>query len=78
MSKVGLECRQQGHQPDDDGVDVLVDVCAVERAGMASPYQGQRLSLVERMIVAGLFVVTIVMVAAAAVEWRRTPATASM
>ena len=23
---------------------MLVDVCAVERAGMASPYQGQRLS----------------------------------
>jgi uncharacterized membrane protein len=33
---------------------------------------------VERMIVVGLFVVTIVMVAAAAIEWRRTPATASM
>ena len=33
---------------------------------------------VERMIVVGLFVVTIVMVAAAAIEWQRTPATASM
>jgi cold shock protein len=31
-------------KPDDDGVDVLVDVCAVERAGMASLNQGQRLS----------------------------------
>jgi hypothetical protein len=33
---------------------------------------------VERMIVVGLFAVTILMVAAAAVEWRRTPATASL
>jgi uncharacterized membrane protein len=32
---------------------------------------------VERMIVVGLFVVTIVMVFAAAIEWRRTTATAS-
>jgi hypothetical protein len=32
---------------------------------------------VEWMIVVGLFVVTIVMVALAAIEWRRTPATAS-
>jgi uncharacterized membrane protein len=32
---------------------------------------------VELMIVVGLFVVTIVMVALAAIEWRRTPATAS-
>ena len=31
-------------KPDDGGVDVLVDVCAVERAGMASLDQGQRLS----------------------------------
>ena len=31
-------------KPDDGGVDVLVDVCAVERAGMASLYQGQHLS----------------------------------
>ena len=31
-------------KPDDHGVDVLVDVCAVERAGMASLNQGQRLS----------------------------------
>jgi cold shock protein len=31
-------------KPDDDGVDVLVDVCAVERAGMASLNQGQRLN----------------------------------
>src|ERR1700735_94305 len=31
-------------KPDDGGVDVLVDVCAVERAGMASLYQGQSLS----------------------------------
>jgi cold shock protein len=29
---------------DDGGVDVLVDVCAVERAGMASLNQGQHLS----------------------------------
>ncbi len=33
---------------------------------------------VERMIVVGLFVVTIAMVAAATVEWRRTTATASL
>jgi uncharacterized membrane protein len=32
---------------------------------------------VERMIVVGLFVVSIVMVALAAIEWRRTPAAAS-
>jgi hypothetical protein len=32
---------------------------------------------VEWMIVVGLFVVTIVMIALAAIEWRRTPATAS-
>ena len=31
-------------KPDDGGVDVLIDVCAVERAGMAGLYQGQRLS----------------------------------
>ena len=31
-------------KPDDGGVDVLVDVRAVERARMASLYQGQRLS----------------------------------
>ena len=31
-------------KPDDGEVDVLVDVCAVERAGMASLNQGQRLS----------------------------------
>ena len=31
-------------KPDDGGVDVLVDVCAVERAGMASLNQGQRIS----------------------------------
>jgi CspA family cold shock protein len=31
-------------EPDDGGVDVLVDVCAVERAGMARLNQGQRLS----------------------------------
>jgi len=31
-------------QPDDGGVDVLVDICAVERAGMACLDQGQRLS----------------------------------
>jgi cold shock protein len=29
--------------PDDGGVDVLVSVCAVERAGMASLNQGQQL-----------------------------------
>ena len=33
---------------------------------------------VERMIVVGLFVVTIVMVALAAIEWRRMTATSSM
>ena len=32
---------------------------------------------VERMIVLGLSVVTIVIIALAAIEWRRTPATAS-
>jgi uncharacterized membrane protein len=32
---------------------------------------------VERMIVVSLFVVTIVMVALATIEWRRTPATIS-
>ena len=32
---------------------------------------------VERMIVVGLFVVMTLMVALAAIEWRRTPATAS-
>jgi hypothetical protein len=32
---------------------------------------------VERMIVVGLFVFSIVMVALAAIEWRRTPAAAS-
>ena len=31
-------------RPDDGGVDVLVSICALERAGMASLYQGQRLS----------------------------------
>ena len=31
-------------KPDDGGVDVLVDVCAVERAGMAGLYEDQRLS----------------------------------
>jgi cold shock protein len=31
-------------KPDDGGVDVLVDLCAVERAEMASLNQGQRLS----------------------------------
>jgi len=31
-------------KPDDGGVDVLVDICAVERAGMAGLNQGQRLS----------------------------------
>ena len=31
-------------KPDDGGVDVLVSVCALERAGMASLDQGQRLS----------------------------------
>jgi hypothetical protein len=32
---------------------------------------------VERTIVVGLFIVTLVMVALAAIEWRRTPARAS-
>jgi cold shock protein len=31
-------------KPDDGGVDVMVDMCALERAGMASLDQGQRLS----------------------------------
>ena len=31
-------------KPDDGGVDVLVSVCALERAGIASLDQGQRLS----------------------------------
>ena len=31
-------------KPDDGGVDVLVDICAVERAGMAYLDQGQRLA----------------------------------
>ena len=31
-------------KPDDGGVDVLVDICAVERAKMASLKQGQRVS----------------------------------
>ena len=31
-------------EPDGGGVDVLVDICAVERAEMDSPKQGQRLS----------------------------------
>ena len=30
-------------KPDDGGVDVLVSICAVERAGMASLNQGQQL-----------------------------------
>jgi CspA family cold shock protein len=30
-------------KPDDGGVDVLVDICALERAGMASLDQGQLL-----------------------------------
>jgi len=29
-------------KPDEGGVDVLVDICAVERAGMAYLDQGQR------------------------------------
>jgi uncharacterized membrane protein len=32
---------------------------------------------VERLIIVGLFVVTVVMVAAAAIEWRRNPAATS-
>lgn len=31
-------------KPEDGGVDVLINVCAVERAGMASLNQGQHLS----------------------------------
>jgi CspA family cold shock protein len=31
-------------KPDDGGVDVLLSICALERAGMASLDQGQRLS----------------------------------
>jgi cold shock protein len=30
-------------KPDDGGVDVLVSICALERAGIASLDQGQRL-----------------------------------
>ena len=36
----------KGHgfiKPDDGGVDVLVSICALERAGIASLDQGQRL-----------------------------------
>ncbi|MFY9968812.1 MAG: cold shock domain-containing protein [Roseiarcus sp.] len=31
-------------RPEDGGVDVLVSICALERAGIASLDQGQRLS----------------------------------
>jgi cold shock protein len=31
-------------KPDDGGIDVLVSICALERAGLASLDQGQRLS----------------------------------
>ena len=31
-------------KPDDGGVDVLVSICALERAGIVSLDQGQRLS----------------------------------
>jgi CspA family cold shock protein len=31
-------------KPDDGGVDVLLSICALERAGIASLDQGQRLS----------------------------------
>ncbi len=31
-------------RPEDGGVDVLVSICALERAGIASLHQGQRLS----------------------------------
>ena len=31
-------------EPDDGGVDVLVSICALERAGIARLDQGQRLS----------------------------------
>jgi len=31
-------------KPDDGGVDVLVSICALERAGIASLDQGQRVS----------------------------------
>ena len=31
-------------KPDDGGAEVLVDICAVERAGMANLEQGQRVS----------------------------------
>lgn len=31
-------------KPDDGGVDILVTICALERAGMLSLDQGQRLS----------------------------------
>jgi CspA family cold shock protein len=31
-------------EPDDGGVDVLVSICALERAGITSLDQGQRLS----------------------------------
>ena len=34
----------RGFKPDDGGADVMVDICALERAGMASLDQGQRLS----------------------------------
>ena len=31
-------------KPDDGGVDVLVSICALERAGIANLVQGQRVS----------------------------------
>jgi cold shock protein len=31
-------------KPDDDGLDLLVDICALERAGMANLDRGERLS----------------------------------
>ena len=31
-------------KPDDDGLDLLVDICALERAGLANLDRGERLS----------------------------------
>jgi len=31
-------------KPDDDGLDLLVDICALERAGMASLNRGERVT----------------------------------
>ena len=38
-------CKAYGFiKPDDGGVDLLVDICALERAGMASLNRGERVT----------------------------------